>query len=668
MAAPAKSSRWGSFLQQAVAGVEARLDNILAEGENGPGQQQTQAPDRPDTPAKEQSQVGPSRSSTSSRTNDRLQERLAKAMAAKNSQSSDARSARPSADGDRPGAVSPQNEPSAAFVSISTAGSASAPSVPALGLDVLSGDTTQNISQPTTASVQHSEETPRSPITTPKEINSESAKTVSTSSTVPPPRLYLPESSTTEALGKPAHDCNRCTELQVRVEALEAGYEQAAKDQQEEIHRHVEQFEALQAKVQFLAKEATDAARKSAVAAPAGSDERKLAERDEKIALLMEEGRYLAATEQKHRSIIKKLRSQVAGDEKVVGDLRGRLEKALADMETLRTKATRVEELEQLNQELQIRSNGMLDELNALRADAATDKSTIQKLREDLRKATDQANFAVAQANEEALAAAKRRTKDLEDSVAALQLEKTFVADRAKASTAEAEDKAARAAERSRLKEIELMAEIQAMEGKLEAMRALAEEASSGAVGDSQAKLLRQVETLQTQHAIATENWQGIEASLLARLGNLERERDDALRRESDMRRKARETATKCKRQDEELQELSSRFPSYQRDIETYKSRVDTLQKRAEEAESALAQARSDLEKQQMPTRLALAVRTNAYFQQRPSSAARRLWPREGPQNFNPDKWDGRLPGWIVSREKVVKPASIKTIDFTWRP
>jgi hypothetical protein len=34
MAAPSKqSSRWGSFLSQAVAGVEARLDNILAESE-----------------------------------------------------------------------------------------------------------------------------------------------------------------------------------------------------------------------------------------------------------------------------------------------------------------------------------------------------------------------------------------------------------------------------------------------------------------------------------------------------------------------------------------------------------------------------------------------------------------------------------------------------------
>lgn len=48
MAAPGKpgASRWGSFLSQAVAGVESRLDNMLAEGEEQQQQQQpqTQAP------------------------------------------------------------------------------------------------------------------------------------------------------------------------------------------------------------------------------------------------------------------------------------------------------------------------------------------------------------------------------------------------------------------------------------------------------------------------------------------------------------------------------------------------------------------------------------------------------------------------------------------------
>jgi hypothetical protein len=34
MSAPTKqSSRWGSFLQQAVAGVESRLDNILTDAD-----------------------------------------------------------------------------------------------------------------------------------------------------------------------------------------------------------------------------------------------------------------------------------------------------------------------------------------------------------------------------------------------------------------------------------------------------------------------------------------------------------------------------------------------------------------------------------------------------------------------------------------------------------
>jgi len=48
MAAPAKKSGWGSFLQQAVAGVESRLDNILAEGVSEEASKP--APSKPTTP------------------------------------------------------------------------------------------------------------------------------------------------------------------------------------------------------------------------------------------------------------------------------------------------------------------------------------------------------------------------------------------------------------------------------------------------------------------------------------------------------------------------------------------------------------------------------------------------------------------------------------------
>jgi hypothetical protein len=55
MAAPSKqTSRWGSFLQQAVAGVESRLDNILAEDEaSGAAKKPVPAPATLATPKSE---------------------------------------------------------------------------------------------------------------------------------------------------------------------------------------------------------------------------------------------------------------------------------------------------------------------------------------------------------------------------------------------------------------------------------------------------------------------------------------------------------------------------------------------------------------------------------------------------------------------------------------
>lgn len=47
MTAPGKQgSKWGSYFQQAVAGVESRLDNLLADGIEG---EQAHAPSKPAT-------------------------------------------------------------------------------------------------------------------------------------------------------------------------------------------------------------------------------------------------------------------------------------------------------------------------------------------------------------------------------------------------------------------------------------------------------------------------------------------------------------------------------------------------------------------------------------------------------------------------------------------
>ena len=333
-------------------------------------------------------------------------------------------------------------------------------------------------------------------------------------------------------------------EAEIKPADLEKAGEDATLQHQEEIHGYIERIDALEAKLQYLAREAGENARKEALAAPAGSVEKKLAEKDQQIAQLMEEGKNLASTEQKHRTIIKKLRAQAADDQKELKRLKDAHEKASKEVEGFRRRARRADDLERANKDLERRLEQSQKEVRDLKPQLGAKDNLVSELSRKLAKATEQADAMTAKVNDQALEQHKKRITELEESVAALQVEKNLVSDRAKIQVNEMKEKAERASERTRALELELKAELQIMESKLEAMRVQAEEVSSGAGGDSQAKLLRQIETLQTQYSIASENWQGIESTLLARIANLEKERDEALQRESDMRKKAREAVS----------------------------------------------------------------------------------------------------------------------------
>jgi chromosome segregation ATPase len=317
----------------------------------------------------------------------------------------------------------------------------------------------------------------------------------------------------------------------------EDAQQQQQQQHQEEILGYVERIDALEAKLQFLAREASESARKAALAAPSGSLEQKLAEKDQQIAQLIEEGKNLASADHKSRVLVKKLRTTIADNEKELNNLKAAKAKVDKEVENLRSRARRADEVEKSNADLQKRLDQAQKELSTLRPEVRSKDSTIAELRSQLQKATEQADSMATKVNEKQREQDRRRIAELEEEVAALKVEKNLIADRGKAQAAELREKA----ERAMARELELKAELQTLEGKLEAMRIRAEEASSGAAGDSQAKLLRQIETLQTQYSIASSNWQGIETTLLARITGLERERDEAVQRESEMRRKARE-------------------------------------------------------------------------------------------------------------------------------
>lgn len=318
--------------------------------------------------------------------------------------------------------------------------------------------------------------------------------------------------------------------------------EQIKLQHQNEIHEYVERIDSLESKLQYLSRSAADISKDRASSTPAGSTERTLAEKDEKIALLMEEGQKLAVGEQKYRSIIKKLRLQIADGEKQSQDLRKEKEKAFSDAESLRNQLSGNAEKEKRQEGARKATAGLQKTIDALKKEKAGRDETITRLEKDLREKTELADK--ADSLTKTLASERAKLKTLENNHAALAAEKDAAVEKGRHETIEWRGKLDRAAERGKAVEAELRTELHGMEAKLETMRARAEEVTSGSGGEAQVKLLRQIETLQSQYASASNNWQGMETTLLAKISNLENERDDAARRESEMRKKAREAVS----------------------------------------------------------------------------------------------------------------------------
>ncbi|KAI1435039.1 hypothetical protein GGR50DRAFT_352261 [Xylaria sp. CBS 124048] len=593
-----KSSRWGSFLSQAVAGVEARLDTILAEDEASKSSTTTAAvsnsPPVTSTP--------PPRSTTPSKsTNDRLQERLARAVASRNAASSANQSVeatnnttysspRPSTDTPRPSfasivqAASPRSslsiEDTTAIAAVPAAISTSTAVKSRLSQDYSTVTPTPAASSELPARLSSESASASAPASQPETAQEENHTTQESA-------LNGNATSITDDAVAPALYKERITHLEETLEAVQA-------QNQEELQSHIERVDALQTKLDYLAREASEQARNAVTNAPRGSLEKKIAEKDDQIAQLMMEGQKLAATEQKHRTIIKKLRAQLVSNEKELNDQKVWRQKAEKELASLRRRTEESADLEKANEETHRLLSQSKREIDRLKVENDAKDQTIADLKTQLREESEKAKSVASKADDRQRVASQERLKELEDAIAALEVEKELAADRAKVQIAEAREKADRATERARVMELELKGEVQVLESKLETLRAKAEEASSGAVGDAQVKLLRQVETLQTQYSVASENWQGMEASLEARAANLEKERDEALRRESEMRRKAREAL-----QEEELEEMRHQLPTVERDLKSYQSQLNTLKTRAEQAESALADAKVELAKHQ---------------------------------------------------------------------
>ena len=556
-----KSSRWGSL----IAGLESRLDTILADEDTVKAQKKNEAVVQ-EQPGKQDGMAisatskpsTPSRTSSTNRTQDRLNERLAKAMANKTLGKKGDGSVTTSGVPSR--TTSPANGPASPRTSSEVPREAKAAEDgkskedKALANQLIDGTSSEKEAKDNASETATSAPEPigQSPVITVEdfevEVNPPRRSTDSHGSISTRQSLELTRATTPSALGSPKLNgivtdpgAKMPEEYEKIIQQLNSDHETAELRRQEETHTYLEQIDALQAKLQYLTKEAAEIAKNASAEAKPGSLEQKVAAKDEKIALLIEEGQKLSQTELKHMSIIKRLRAKANEDEKAASEFKRMADKYEKAAREAREKANRAESAEKRAFDKVKSLTRIEKELETLRADRDSKDLLIQDLQIQLSHATSAAKEAEVKANAEALESERRRAADLADELSSAKTEKDLAEKQHQYELRQLREKAEREKERARVAEIERQGELNILESRLEAYRARAEEASAGQTGDVQAKLLRQIETLQNQYAVASENWQGIEGSLLARVTALEKERDDMAKREAEVRRKARE-------------------------------------------------------------------------------------------------------------------------------
>src|SRR5699024_3382921 len=96
----------------------------------------------------------------------------------------------------------------------------------------------------------------------------------------------------------------------------------------------------------YLAKDAAESAKQAAASAESGSVEKQLREKDEKIALLLEEGQKLSKSEMDHRTALKKLRLQLIENSKSQAEAKKKTEKLETDLSDAEARAQRAEAAE----------------------------------------------------------------------------------------------------------------------------------------------------------------------------------------------------------------------------------------------------------------------------------------------------------------------------------
>ena len=267
------------------------------------------------------------------------------------------------------------------------------------------------------------------------------------------------DASSTTAAKRSGEFQRSAQEYETTLAQMQSDYKISEMRRQEETHSFMERIDALQSKLQYLTKEALGAARTALTTAPTGSLERKVAEKDEQIALLMEEGEKLSKTELRHMNTIRSLRSSILDDQKHSAGIKVRLAKAEQEVQNAKERAWRAENAEHRELERSKILSRVAKENDTLKAELDSQRAIAADLSFQLAQATPNASAADGAAQTNALEAERAISAQLRDQLSKVRNEKELSEEKLRSEIRRVTQEAERERDRSRAIETELRRE-----------------------------------------------------------------------------------------------------------------------------------------------------------------------------------------------------------------
>ncbi|KAG2193668.1 hypothetical protein INT47_002310 [Mucor saturninus] len=322
---------------------------------------------------------------------------------------------------------------------------------------------------------------------------------------------------------------------------------------------------------------------------------KQMASKEEKIQGLMLEGEKLSKVELRHSTLIKKLRLEKADVDKTLLDQTKKLEKAMTDLSQASEKGSKQSETEKRLQDsvklLSDLSEQQTKHINKLESEkiATTKKSSetelaLKKALESMDDERTKAKLEAEQVNAAALEKEIKANDRLHKELTKTSQDAQSLESKLRKEIRDLQIALQTVEEQGGLREDALRKEVADLQTKLQLSDNKMEDISA-TVDEATAPLLRQIEELQTQHALAIKNRDQAEQSIIIRMQTAEAEH--------------KKTVEKDEKLQADIKSLNRRLEQSEAEIERLLSKIKTLE----------AQVKADaMEKKQLEDRVATLV------------------------------------------------------------